>query len=123
MPDNYSREDVEVALWLMWDPQWCYGPGADPRAAEGDMPRSATNPSKGGTWMASVMDVREAWKRAGLTDAERRRLGYHYYSGLTPKQIGAAEGVSKQAAQQACDSGLSRIVRTINNLYRKEVAA
>lgn len=112
--DNYTRDQVEDLLYLLWDPEWTYGPGANPTEPDGDMPRGSHDPSKSGGWMAAHADVSNAWGKARLGYSEARRLGMYFGMGLTQQQIGYRDNASQQAVSKSLESGIEKIVAAIN---------
>jgi hypothetical protein len=112
--NNYTREDVEDLLWLFWDVDRYLGPGRTGAEPDGDMPRAKANPSKQGTWMAELADMKWTWQRAGLTRVEAQRLCKFYGAGRSVTQISTEERVAKPSVHQTLNSGLEKLTTTIN---------
>lgn len=70
---TWTAEEVRTLLPEVFA---TYLPGGvtSPQYIAPDMPRAASAPALTGTWMASIADLRHAWRTANLTEIQRRRL-------------------------------------------------
>jgi DNA-directed RNA polymerase specialized sigma24 family protein len=110
---GYDRRLVERLAPAIWDQTYAYGM-TDTAAPDPDMPRSKPDPKLGGTIYAHLADIRSAWKRADLPQVERQALLLRFGLGWTQSEVGRAQGVSQQAAQQRIDRGVGRLVAHLN---------
>lgn len=74
-----------------------------------DMPRSASDSSHTGSWMAMLADVRMAWQSAPLTDVERRRVLRYAFLGGKYGQIGRTKSLSLLAEWEGASRGAVEI--------------
>jgi DNA-directed RNA polymerase specialized sigma24 family protein len=110
---DYSRELVEQLLPAVWDSSLAFGM-TNPNAPDPDMPRATIDVSHGCTLYAHLADIRSAWKRAPLTLKERRALLLRYGLGWEHREIGAHEGVSRQAITARLDAAVGRLRDHLN---------
>lgn len=106
------------------DPDWC-----KTRVENATDPihrKSASNPKKGNTALAEMIDVRDAWAKAPLTIDQRRALFLAF--GLPPRQrwsqeeVGFNQGVSQQAISKRIDKGMEKIIARLNGGVWSELA-
>ncbi|OKI45135.1 sigma factor-like helix-turn-helix DNA-binding protein [Micromonospora sp. CB01531] len=76
--------------------------------------KATTNPKRGNTHYAHLADIHAAWRHGQLTLKERRAVFMRYGLGLTQREIGLHEGITKQSAEERISRGVGRLVAHLN---------
>lgn len=116
----YDRDQVEDLLTLRFDPLRFYGPTGNV-LPDDDMPKSASSPAHGGTWMAELADIDRAWRLAELSETQRRRMFLRFGLDLSCEAVAAFEDVSTVAVYKTTDSGVEAILNFLNGTTPKEL--
>lgn len=106
----YDRLLVEQLLPTVWDRAYAYGM-ANPTAPDPDMPKATAQKNQGGTLLAHLADMQSAWRRASLSQPEKRALLFRFGLGWTNREAAAHEGVSATTIQNRVDDGIGQMVR------------
>ena len=109
----YTRDKIEDLLCLMFDPDWCHGPGNEYRP-DGDMPKAKANPARGPEWIAELVDLKNAWTRALLIRRQRAAIALRYGTAATVEQIAARLGTSTATVSRDVDTALDVLYRELN---------
>lgn len=109
----YTRELVEQLLPTLWNDASAFGM-TDPRAADPDMPKGSSDPSKGGALYAHLADIKAAWAHTYLTVDERRALLLRYGAGWAEREIGSYLGVAQQTISDRVVRGVGRLMEYLN---------
>ncbi|WP_432482539.1 hypothetical protein [Kineococcus esterisolvens] len=104
---------IELLLPAVWDQEYAYGMEM-PNRPDPDMPRTPSDPKKGGTLFAHLADIRRAWERADLTDAQRRVLLLRYGLDWKWSEIAYNQRADSKSVRERADRALTRIAVFLN---------
>ena len=110
---DYTPESVAIALQGLWGSE----DGQPPAGAvqpDPTMPRSASDPAIGGSWLSHLADARRAWKLTPLNLRDRRAVFMRHGLHWTQQEIADYFDVTQQTIQQALTNSLAKIAKTLN---------
>lgn len=111
----YDRRTVEALAPAIWDDAYLVhgvstGPQVDP-----EMPKAPTvDPRRTNNLTVMIVDVRQAWTYAPLSDRERRVLLLAYGMDEPRASIAAMCGIDKRTVQRDTEDGIGRLVAWLN---------
>lgn len=121
--DRYARQQKAAGLGYDVADEYAYGVAQvtalldyalrDVLVKPADLTEGAgarTDPAEGGNFTAMVMDVRQAWDTADLSETDRQLLRLHILADLSAAEIGRRVGISRQAAASQLRRALRRLV-------------
>jgi len=117
---DYTDEAVKLLLPAVWDESYAYGLPDREDSPEKDMPKSAANKAHGNSHWAYIADIKTGWKKTPLTRLERRALLMSFGLGWTHADIGAHEGVTRQAITTRIDTAVKKITARLNGARIEE---
>lgn len=79
-----------------------------------DMPKSSKNIAQSNTLYAHLADIRSGWKRAPLTDKERRSLLLKYGLDWSGKDIAEHEQCGPDVISVRLFRGVGKVMATMN---------
>lgn len=107
----YQRSFIETLLPGVWDDTYLQKP---PDAITSTEPHARkSDPAETSNWLISVLDIRDAWKRADLSDDVRLTLAYRYGDGLRISQIGQILEVADSTVQNYISKGINGLVKQL----------
>jgi DNA-directed RNA polymerase specialized sigma24 family protein len=107
----YQRSFVETLLPGVWDSEFLIKPPDDLTASEPHARKA--DPAETSNWMVSVMDIREAWRRANLDENVRLALAYRYGDGLRISQIAELLEVADSTVQHYLTKGVNALIKQL----------
>ena len=122
---KYSMDDLERMLAFRWDEFHQYGP-SNTAKPEDDMPGGSAAPAKSGGWVAELADLDLAWRHAGLSGVQARRVVMRYGLGWSWNEVASHEGVSSQSVWESVESAMVKLLDVLNTpvaVRRNAVAA
>lgn len=107
----YQRSFIETLLPGVWDDDFLLKPpdsvgDTEPHARKAD-------PAESSNWLVSVLDVRDAWKRAHMNENVRLAMAYRYGEGLRIGQIALLLEVADSTVQNYLNKGVNALIRQL----------
>ncbi|MFI5861785.1 hypothetical protein [Streptomyces sp. NPDC051546] len=110
---GYERRLVEHLLPAVWDVEAAYGIRT-PTAPDADMPKGTVDKRAAGTLFAHLADIRQGWKAAPLSLAEKRALFMRFALDWDDLRIAAREGVTDRAIRYRLERGVGKLAAHLN---------
>jgi DNA-directed RNA polymerase specialized sigma24 family protein len=130
--DRYARQQKAQALGYDLQDEYAYGvaqvTGLLDYALRGVLVKpvdateaasAKTDPAEGGNFTTMVLDVKQAWETADLSELERDMLKLHILSEASAAEIGRRLGVSRQEAASQLRRALRRLVAALGGIQAK----
>lgn len=107
----YQRAFIETLLPGIWDDSFLMKPpdaviDSEPHARKSD-------PAESSNWMVSVLDIRDAWKRAKIATDVRLALAYRYGDGMPIRLIAQLLNVGDSTVQTLLNRGINALIKQL----------
>ncbi|MGW0895902.1 hypothetical protein ACWD0G_02725 [Streptomyces goshikiensis] len=112
---GYERRLVEHLLPAVWDVEAAYGIRT-PTAPDADMPKGTVDKRAAGTLFAHLADIRQGWKAAPLSLAEKRALFMRFALDWDDLRIASREGVTDRAIRYRLERGVGKLAAHLNGV-------
>ena len=107
----YQRAFVETLLPGIWDDGFLMKP--PDAVTDGEPHARKADPAETSNWMVSVLDIRDAWKRAHMDTTVRNALAYRYADGLPIRHIAQLLEVGDSTVQGYLNRGINAIIKQL----------
>jgi RNA polymerase sigma factor (sigma-70 family) len=91
-----------------------------PPAVAGDRVANTSDPAEGGNWMATYMDVKQAWESAELTDAQRELLVQYHLDDMTLQEIAQEQDVVHTTISRRLSNARRKLIDKLGGLSPRE---
>lgn len=91
-----------------------------PPAQAGERVANTSDPAEGGTWLATYLDVKQAWEKAPLTEGQRDLLEQYYFEEATQQEIADDLGTTQQTIAKRLKSARRKLIDQLGGPRPKE---
>lgn len=120
---KYDTREVEKLLPGVWDRDFVLEPfmgGKKGKQKDQDMPKGKNkDPRRTFDLIDGVIDVKQAWEKAGLTLKQQQALLVRYGLDETERTTAFILGIDQKSVQERIEGGLKKLVDYLNGAYRK----
>lgn len=111
----YPKTLIELALPALWDITLATeAPRSPDEGGDGYLPpKRISDPAEGNNWLATVVDVRNAYMETVLTHDQEMWLGQRYEMNWSTEHIAHRAETSVEVVDQQIDAALRKIQRTL----------
>jgi RNA polymerase sigma factor (sigma-70 family) len=96
-----------------------------PPVQAGERIANTSDPAEGGNWMATWVDVKQAWLTADLTKDQRQLLWDYYFEEETQQELGDRLGVTKMQMSRRLQAARLKLIEKLGglnpNVKRKKI--
>lgn len=121
--EGYSRRDEfhygEAMVYLIL-PAVLSGDSSPPPRLTDEGARSCDG-SEGGTWMAHLADMQQAWQKAELTPSQRAIVADVIGDGRSQVEVADELGVSQQAVSRRLSGAIERIIEQLGGFQPRDL--
>jgi hypothetical protein len=112
----YPKTLIEMALPALWDVSIATSApiALDENAGDGYLPpKRLSDPAEGNNWLASVVDVRQAYQETVLSEDQKHWLKLRYYNHLSVEDVARSLGLGAEYVNHQLEAALRKIQRTL----------
>lgn len=91
-----------------------------PPVQAGERVANTSDPAEGGTWLATYLDVKQAWEKADLTGVQRDLLEQYYFQEATQHEIAEHLGTSQPTVNKRLKSARRKLIDQLGGPQPKE---
>jgi RNA polymerase sigma factor (sigma-70 family) len=91
-----------------------------PPVQAGERVANTSDPAEGGTWLATYLDVKQAWEKAPLTEAQRDLLEMYYFEEATQQEIADDLGTTQQTVAKRLKAARRKLIDRLGGPEPKE---
>jgi RNA polymerase sigma factor (sigma-70 family) len=81
-----------------------------PPVQAGERVANTSDPAEGGTWLATYLDVKQAWERADLTGNQRDLLEQYYFEEATQQEIATDLGTTQPTVNKRLKNARRKLI-------------
>ncbi len=90
-----------------------------PPVQQGERIANTSDPAEGGNWLATYLDVKQAWLKADLTDQQRQLLIDYHLDDLSQLELATQLGISQQAVSKRLSQAHGKMIEVLGG-YRPD---